>query len=58
MLTQRAQENMNIFRKTGISVHKNYLKEKNKQLNLVCLTICLMISYYWKLLGILQLCNL
>ena len=30
LLTQRAQENLNIFRKTGISIHKNYLKEKKQ----------------------------
>lgn len=30
LLSQRAQENLNIFRKMGISIHKNYLKN-NKQ---------------------------
>lgn len=30
MLTQKAQENMNIFRKMGISVHKKYLKDKKQ----------------------------
>ena len=30
LLTQRAQENVNIFRKMGISVHKNYLKNKKQ----------------------------
>lgn len=30
LLTQRAQENINIFRKLGVSVHKNYLKENKK----------------------------
>ena len=30
LLTQRAQENLNIFRKMGISVHKNYLKNKKQ----------------------------
>lgn len=30
LLTQRAQENINIFRKTGISVHKKYLKDKKQ----------------------------
>ena len=28
LLSQRAQENLNIFRKMGISIHKNYLKNK------------------------------
>jgi predicted transposase YbfD/YdcC len=30
VLSQRAQENFNIFRKAGISIHKNYLKGKKK----------------------------
>lgn len=30
LLTQRAQENINIFRKMGVSIHKNYLKEKKQ----------------------------
>ena len=30
ILTQQAQENINIFRKLGVSIHKNYLKEKKQ----------------------------
>lgn len=30
ILSQRAQENLNIFRKMGISIHKNYLKSKKQ----------------------------
>ena len=30
LLSQRAQENLNIFRKMGISIHKNYLKSKKQ----------------------------
>lgn len=30
LLTQRAQENVNIFRKMGISIHKNYLENKKQ----------------------------
>lgn len=30
ILSQRAQENLNIFRKMGISIHKNYLKNKKQ----------------------------
>lgn len=30
ILTQKAQENINIFRKMGISIHKNYLKGKKQ----------------------------
>ena len=29
---QKAQENLNIFRKMGISIHKNYLKNKKKSI--------------------------
>lgn len=30
LFNQRAQENLNIFRKMGISIHKNYLKNKKQ----------------------------
>ncbi len=30
LLSQRAQENVNIFRKMGVSIHKNYLKNKKQ----------------------------
>lgn len=30
LLTQRAQENLNIFRKMGVSIHKKYLKDKKQ----------------------------
>ena len=30
LLSQRAQENLNIFRKMGISIHKNYLKNRKQ----------------------------
>lgn len=30
VLSKRAQENLNIFRKMGVSIHKNYLKEKRQ----------------------------
>ena len=30
LLSQKAQENLNIFRKIGISIHKNYLKNKKQ----------------------------
>ena len=30
LLTRRAQENINIFRKMGVSVHKNHLKNKKQ----------------------------
>ncbi len=40
LLTQIAQENLNIFKKVGLSIHKNCLNIKNKQLNLISLTVC------------------
>ena len=30
LLKQKVQENINIFRKMGVSVHKNYLKNKKQ----------------------------
>ena len=30
LLSQKAQENLNIFRKMGISIHKNFLKGKKQ----------------------------
>ena len=32
----------------SISIHKNAIKIRNKQLNLVCLTICLVVLIYQK----------
>lgn len=54
LLTQRAQENLNIFRKMGVSVHKNYLKDK-KQTVKSSMFNCLLNDS--QLLGILQFCN-
>ena len=30
LLTKRAQENINIFRKMGVSIHKNHIKDKKQ----------------------------
>jgi len=54
LLSQRAQENLNIFRKMGISVHKNYLKNK-KQTVKSSMFNCLLNEK--RLLEILQFCN-
>ena len=54
LLSKRTQENLNIFGKMGISIQKNIKKIKIKQSNLACLTVYLMIIYYWMLLEILQ----
>ena len=54
LLTQTAQENINIFRKMGISIHKNYLKDK-KQTVKSNMFNCLLNDKL--LLEILQFCN-
>lgn len=54
LLTQKAQENINIFRKMGVSVHKNYLNGK-KQTVKSNMFNCLLNDNY--LLEILQFCN-
>jgi len=55
LLTKTAQENLNIFRKMGISVHKNYLKNK-KQTIKSSMFNCLLNEQ--RLLEILQNCNI
>ena len=54
LLSEKAQENLNIFRKMGISIHKNYLKNK-KQTVKSSMFNCLLNE--WNLLGLLQSCN-
>ena len=54
LLTQRAQENINIFRKMGVSIHKNYLGDK-KQTVKSSMFNCLLNNSY--LLEMLQFCN-
>ena len=54
LLTQRAQENLNIFRKMGISVHKKYLDSK-KQTVKSNMFNCLLNDEL--LIEILQFCN-
>lgn len=54
LLTQRAQENLNIFRKMGVSIHKNNLKNK-KQTIKSSMFNCLLNDGH--LLEILQSCN-
>ena len=54
LLSQRAQENLNIFRKMGISIHKNYLKDKKQTVK--SSMFCLLNNYH--LMEILQFCNI
>ena len=55
LLSKRAQENMNIFRKMGVSIHKNYLKDK-KQTVKSNMFNCLLNDCH--LMEILQFCNI
>ena len=54
LLSNQAQENLNIFRKMGVSVHKNYLKNKKQTLKSSMFN-CLLNEQH--LLEILQFCN-
>ena len=54
LLTQKAQENINIFRKMGISIHKNSLKNKKQTVKSNMFNCLLNDSY---LIEILQNCN-
>lgn len=55
LLSKRAQENINIFRKMGVSIHKNYLKGK-KQTVKSNMFNCLLNDFH--LLEMLQNCNI
>lgn len=55
LLSKRAQENMNIFRKMGVSIHKKYLKDK-KQTVKSNMFNCLLNDKL--LIEILQFCNI
>lgn len=54
LLTQKAQENLNIFRKMGVSIHKNYLNGKKQTIKSNMFN-CLLNDI--RLLEILQFCN-
>lgn len=54
LLTEKAQENMNIFRKLGVSIHKRYLQDK-KQTIKANMFKCLLNDNH--LMEILQSCN-
>ena len=55
LLSEKAQENLNIFRKMGISIHKNYLKNK-KQTVKSSMFNCLLNDK--RLLDMLQVCHI
>ena len=54
LLTQKAQENINIFRKIGISMHKNYSNGKKQTIKSSMFNRLLNDNH---LLEILQFCN-
>lgn len=54
LLTKKAQENINLFRKMGVSIHKKYLQDK-KQTVKSSMFNCLLNDN--RLLEILQFCN-
>ena len=55
LLTQKAQENLNIFRKLGVGVHKNHLKDKSQTVKSSMFN-CLLNDN--RLLVLLQLCHI
>ena len=57
LLTQRAQENLNIFRKTGISIHKNYLKEKKQTVKSSMFNCLLNDNLLLEVIGNITNCN-
>ena len=58
LLTQRAQENLNIFRKTGISIHKNYLKEKKQTVKSNMFNCLLNDNLLLEVIGNITNCNI
>ena len=55
LLTQRAQENINIFRKLGVSVHKNYLKGNKKTVKSIMFNCLLNDEYLLKILQFFEM---
>lgn len=57
LLTQKAQENLNIFRKTGVSIHKNYLKEKKQTVKSSMFNCLLNDNLLLEVIGNITNCN-
>lgn len=58
LLTKRAQENLNIFRKTGVSVHKKYLKEKKQTIKSNMFNCLLNDKLLLEVIGNITNCNI
>lgn len=58
LLTQRAQENLNIFRKMGVSIHKNYLKEKKQTVKSSMFNCLLNDNLLLEVIGNITNCNI
>ena len=51
LMTKRAQENLNIFRKMGTSIHKNYLKNKKQTIKTNMFNCLLNDNYLMEVIG-------
>ncbi len=58
LLTRRAQENLNIFRKTGVSIHRNYLKEKKQTIKSSMFNCLLNDNLLLEVIGNITNCNI
>lgn len=58
ILSQRAQENLNIFRKMGISIHKNYLSEKKQTVKSNMFNCLLNDNLLLEVIGNITICNI
>ena len=58
LLTQRAQENLNIFRKTGVSVHKKFLKGKKQTIKSNMFNCLLNDKLLLEVIGNITICNI
>lgn len=58
LLTQRAQENLNIFRKMGVSIHKNFLKNKKQTVRSNMFNCLLNDTLILEVIGNITNCNI
>ena len=58
LLSQRAQENLNIFRKMGISIHKKYLKNKKQTVKSNMFNCLLNDNLLLEVIGNITNCNI
>ena len=58
ILSQRAQENLNIYRKMGISIHKNYLNVKKQTVKSNMFNCLLNDNLLLEVIGNITICNI